>query len=182
MDLLVVNFQIADSKEELPMRSFANKREDVGDGERYDTRGGCSSLHRKGLTSSRHTICKYGAMITLHDPPNQSFCGRVIDFGIVLVCCENIILCGQFSKSPMTVPGGVALTVVIIPAFFASVGNQTLAPIDRPFALSSRRVSSTSIRSDTDTDEDVALGLLLLGIAFAHACCIICVLECRCAG
>lgn len=76
----------------------------------------------------------------------------------------------------------LALTVVIISSLFASVGDETLAPIDGPFALGSRRVSTITVGSDTHTDEDVALGLLLFGIAFVHPCCIICVLECGCAG
>jgi len=95
--------------------------------------------------------------------------------------CENVIL--DVVSSPLQlVQGGNIRTIVIIAPFFTSVGNETLAPIDRPFAMVSRRLSSIAIGSHTDTDKDVALGFLWFRITLACSRYIICILECRCTG
>jgi hypothetical protein len=91
VNLLVVDFQIADPQQELPMWGLSDEGKDVGDCEWDDTGRSCCSLHREGLSSSCHTICKDCPMMTLHDTSDETFGSRIINLGVVFLWIKDII-------------------------------------------------------------------------------------------
>src|SRR4051794_26250278 len=91
MDLLIVNFKVADSKKEFSMRSLADIGEYVGDGKRDDT-GTCSgALHGKRFSRPCHTIGKDRTVITLHDSSDQTFSRRIVHLCVVIVRGKYVI-------------------------------------------------------------------------------------------
>src|ERR1700733_5677795 len=91
MDLLIVNFKVADSKKELSMRSLANIGEYIGDCKRDDTRAGSGTLHRKRFSGSCHTIGKDCAVVTLHDSSDQALSRGIIHLCVVIVRGKYVI-------------------------------------------------------------------------------------------
>ena len=103
------------------MWGLSDEGKDVGDCERdYTGRSGCS-LHREGLSGSRHTICKHRSVIALHNAPDQTFGSRIINLGVVFLWIKDII-CSTFSYEGWASElRSIILTIKVIASFFPTV-------------------------------------------------------------
>src|SRR5277367_6390718 len=121
MDLLIVNFKVADSKKKLSMRSLANIGEYVGDRKRDDT-GACSgALHGKRFAGPCHAIGKDRTVITLHDSSDQTLSGRIVHLCVVIVCGKYVI---YHSSVRIQMHSTFELTIMVIAALFATVSDE----------------------------------------------------------
>lgn len=190
MDLLVVYFQIADTQQKFSMWRFSDEGKDIRYRQRDDTWGGSCSLHGEGFTRSSHTISKYCTVVPFHDPPYEAFRSGIIDLGVLLMSCENIIWKGRnisqvlFFFSPLSLlPDKQKIfTVRVITALFSPVGDNAFPTIQCPFSIGSRCLTPASIRANPNTDNNIAFRFLGLRIGFCGASRIVCFLVGSCAG
>src|SRR5205807_10511554 len=88
----VINFQVTNPKQKLPVGCLPDEGENVRDGQRDYTRRGRGPLHTKSFAGSRHAVCKDSSVVPFHDSSYQTFGARIVNSRIVVVLTKDIIV------------------------------------------------------------------------------------------
>ncbi len=123
------------------MWSLSDIGENISDRERYNTRACHCALHRERFARPCHAIREDGPVVAFHDSTHQSFGACIVDFCIVVMCSEDVV-------------------IVVISAFLAPISDEASSTIHHPFSLRLGIVCGARIWSDTDADEDIPFRFL----------------------
>lgn len=76
-------------------------------------------------------------MIAFHNPADEPFGRRIVDFVIVIVHTKYVV-------------------VYVVAALFAPISNEGASSVDHPLSFGRGRVLAIVVRSNADTDNDIA--------------------------